>query len=127
MQASAVSSGPGAATGKVPVPYFGGHPDYDFAAALDKVSPQVKAKAKTQAQNFEGMFLNSMFSEMTNGLKGEGPFGNTVGTGIWRSMLTEQYSKSFARAGGVGIAKDVYRSMIMKEAKSVGQIQEKQA
>jgi hypothetical protein len=35
MQTSAVSSGPGAATGKVPVPYFGGHPDYDFAAALD--------------------------------------------------------------------------------------------
>jgi Rod binding domain-containing protein len=127
MQTSAVSSGPGGATGKAPVPYFAGHPDYDFAAALDKVSPQVKAKAKTQAQNFEGMFLNSMFSEMTNGLKGEGPFGNTVGTGIWRSMLTEQYSKSFARAGGVGIAKDVYRSMIMKEAKSVGQIQEKQA
>jgi flagellar protein FlgJ len=127
MQTSLVSSGPGAATGKIPVPYISGHPDYDFAAALEKVSPQAQAKAKATAQDFEGMFLNSMFSEMTSGLKGEGPFGNTVGTGVWRSMLTEQYSKSFARAGGVGIAKDVYRSMIMKEATSVGQIQEKQA
>ena len=127
MQTALVSSGPGAATSKSPVPYISGHPDYDFAAALAKVSPQAQAKAKTTAQDFEGVFLNSMFSQMTSGLKGEGPFGNTTGTGVWRSMLTEQYSKSFARAGGVGIAKDVYRSMIMKEAKSVGQIQEKQA
>ena len=127
MQSALVSSGPGAATSKSPVPYISGHPDYDFAAALAKVSPQAQAKAKATAQDFEGMFLNSMFSQMTSGLKGEGPFGNTTGTGVWRSMLTEQYSKSFARAGGVGIAKDVYRSMIMKEAKSVGQIQEKQA
>jgi flagellar protein FlgJ len=127
MQTALVSSGPGAATNKSPVPYISGHPDYDFAAALAKVSPQAQAKAKATAQDFEGVFLNSMFSQMTSGLKGEGPFGNTTGTGVWRSMLTEQYSKSFARAGGVGIAKDVYRSMIMKEAKSVGQIQEKQA
>ena len=127
MQTALVSSGPGAATSKSPVPYISGHPDYDFAAALAKVSPQAQAKAKATAQDFEGVFLNSMFSQMTSGLKGEGPFGNTTGTGVWRSMLTEQYSKSFARAGGVGIAKDVYRSMIMKEAKSVGQIQEKQA
>ena len=43
------------------------------------------------------MFLNSMFSQMTSGLKGEGPFGDTTGTGVWRSMLTEQYSKNSPR------------------------------
>ena len=90
-------------------------------------SPQVKARAQTQAQNFEGMFLNSMFSQMTSGLKGEGPFGNTVGTGIWRSMQIEQYSKSFAQAGGVGIAKEVYRTLIMQQAKAANQSQGKQA
>jgi flagellar protein FlgJ len=95
-----------------------GRPDLEFAAALQKVAPQQQAKAKATATDFEGMFLNSMFSEMTAGLKGEGPFGNTPGTGVWRSMLTEQYSKSFARAGGVGIASEVYRSMILKQAKT---------
>ena len=110
-------------TGKTPMPTYNGRPDYDFAAALNKVSPQVKAKAQTQAQNFKGMFINSMFSEMTNGLKGEGPFGNTTGTGIWRSMQIEQYSKSFAQAGGVGIAKNVYRTLIMHQAKTAGQPQ----
>ena len=92
-----------------------------MADALTKVSPQAQAKAKGTAQDFEAMFLNQMFSQMTNGLKGEGPYGDTPGTGVWRSMLTEQYSKSFAQAGGVGISNDVYRSLILQQANQVGQ------
>jgi Rod binding domain-containing protein len=33
-------------------------------------------------------------------------------------MLTEQYSKNFASAGGVGVARDVYRTLIMQQAKT---------
>ena len=95
-----------------------GRPDFDLAAALQKVSPQQQAKAQKTATDFEAMFLNSMFSQMTSGLKGEGPFGDTPGTGVWRSMLTEQYSKNFANAGGVGVARDVYRTLIMQQAKT---------
>jgi Rod binding domain-containing protein len=127
MHAAAVGSGHSGAFAKAPVPTINGRPDYDFAAALTKVSPQVQTKAKATAQDFEAVFLNSMFSEMTNGLKGEGPFGSTTGTGVWRSMLTEQYSKSFSKAGGVGIAKEVYRTLILQQASRAGQIQEKQA
>ena len=95
-----------------------GRPDFELAAALQKVSPQQQAKAQKTATDFEGMFLNSMFAQMTSGLKGEGPFGDTPGTGVWRSMLTEQYSKNFASAGGVGVARDVYRTLIMQQAKT---------
>jgi peptidoglycan hydrolase FlgJ len=124
MQTPPINSSHGT-TAKTAMPTYNGHPDYDFAAALDKLSPQVKAKAQTQAQNFEGMFLNSMFAQMTSGVKGEGPFGNTVGTGVWRSMQIEQYSKSFAQAGGVGIAKEVYRTLVIQQAKANGQTQGK--
>ena len=127
MQTALVGSSQSGALGKAPIPYTNGRPDYDFAAALSKVSPKLQAKAKSTAQDFEAMFLNQMFSQMTSGLKGEGPFGNTTGTGVWRSMLTEQYSKSFAQAGGVGISKEVYRTLILQQAKRAGQIQEKQA
>jgi flagellar protein FlgJ len=99
-------------------PMINGRPDTQLADALTKVSPQVQKKAKAQAQDFEAMFLSSMFSQMTSGVKGEGPFGDTVGTGVWRSMLTEQYSKSFAKAGGIGISNDVYRTLILQQAKS---------
>ncbi|MGJ4994837.1 flagellar assembly peptidoglycan hydrolase FlgJ [Bradyrhizobium sp. HKCCYLS3077] len=90
--------------------------DLDLAEALTKVSPKAQAKAKSTATDFEAMFLNSMFSQMTNGVKGEGPFGDTPGTGVWRSMLTEQYSKNFAKAGGVGISNDVFRTLILQQA-----------
>ena len=118
MQAASIGSGNGGALPKASIPYINGHPDYDFAAALAKVSPQVQAKAKATAQDFEAVFLNSMFSQMTNGLNGEGPFGNTTGTGVWRSMLTEQYSRQFAKAGGVGISGEVYRTLIMQQAEA---------
>jgi peptidoglycan hydrolase FlgJ len=101
---------------KPAIPSYNGHPDYDMANALKKVSPQAQSKAKATATDFEGMFLNQMFAQMTSGLKGEGPFGDTEGTGVWRSMLTEQYSKSFAQAGGVGISNEVYRTLILQQA-----------
>ena len=93
-------------------------PDLELKDALAKVSPAAQAKAKSTATDFEAMFLNSMFSEMTSGLKGEGPFGDTPGTGVWRSMLTEQYSKNFAKAGGVGISNEVFRTLILQQAKT---------
>ena len=125
MQPAAIGSSQNPSLAKAPMPYLNGRPDYDFAAALTKVSPKVQAKAKATAQDFEAVFLNSMFSQMTSGLQGEGPFGSTTGTGVWRSMLTEQYSKSFAKAGGVGISKDVFRELILQQAKSASQTQGK--
>jgi flagellar protein FlgJ len=97
-----------------------GRADPLLADALTKVSPEAQKKTRAQAQDFEAMFLNSMFSQMTSGIKGDGPFGDTPGTGVWRSMLTEQYSKSFAKAGGVGISNDVFRTLILQQANRAG-------
>ena len=101
-----------------PVPPTTPRTDLDLADALTKVPAAAQAKAKATATDFEGMFINSMFSQMTSGLKGDGPFGDTPATGVWRSMLTEQYSKNFAKAGGVGISDQVFRELIMQQAKS---------
>ncbi len=98
----------------------GARTDIALADALGKVSPQAQKKAKGAAQDFEAMFLNTMFSQMTSGIKGDGPFGDTPGTGVWRSMLTDEYSKTFAKAGGVGIADSVYRTLIMQQAARTG-------
>ena len=116
MQSSLINSAAGSMPAKAVMPVRNGRPDYALAEALTKVSPKAQAKAKATATDFEAMFLNSMFSQMTSGIKGEGPFGDTPGTGVWRSMLTEQYSKSFAKAGGLGISNDVYRTLILQQA-----------
>ncbi|WP_375414502.1 flagellar assembly peptidoglycan hydrolase FlgJ [uncultured Bradyrhizobium sp.] len=110
----------GSMPSKAMMPMLNGRPDYQLADALKKVPPQAQLKAKASAQDFESVFLNSMFSQMTSGIKGEGPFGDTPGTGVWRSMLTEEYSKSFAKAGGVGISNDVYRTLILQQADRAG-------
>ena len=116
MPSSLSNSAAGSMPAKTVMPMLNGRPDYQLADALTKVSAQAQTKAKGTATDFEAMFLNSMFSQMTAGVKGEGPFGDTPGTGVWRSMLTEQYSKSFAKAGGVGISNDVYRTLILQQA-----------
>jgi len=71
-----------------------------------------KAKTKAAAQNFEAVFLNSMFQDMYTGIDGEGPFGGNGATGVWRSLLTDQIARSVAKAGGVGIASHVYQSLL---------------
>lgn len=92
-------------------------------AALMQAVPTVKAtlagKARAAATDFEAVFLNSMFSQMFTGISGEGPFGGGAGTGVWRSFLTEEYSKSFAKAGGIGIADHVYRSLLAQQEAQV--------
>ena len=118
--ASSLINSAGSMPKKAIMPMFNGRPDPQLTEALAKVSPQAQAKAKATATDFEAMFLNSMFSQMTSGIKGDGPFGDTPGTGVWRSMLTEQYSKSFAQAGGVGISNDVFRTLIMQQANHAG-------
>ena len=95
-------------------------PDALLNDALKKVSPEMQKTLRGKAEDFEALFLNSMFAQMTSGIKGDGPFGDTPGTGVWRSMLTEQYSKSFAKSGGVGISNDVFRTLILQQANRAG-------
>ena len=120
MQNSMINGAHGSMPAKAVMPMRNGRPDYQLAEALTKVTPLAQAKAKASSQDFEAVFLNSMFSQMTSGIKGDGPFGETTGTGMWRSMLTEQYSKNFAKAGGIGISTDVYRTLILQQASRSG-------
>jgi Rod binding domain-containing protein len=80
-----------------------------------KATPTKEAKARATAEDFEAVFLNSMFQNMFTGIDGDGPFGGNGAAGVWRSMLTEQYAKSFAKAGGIGIADQVYRTLAAQQ------------
>jgi Rod binding domain-containing protein len=84
-------------------------------AAGAHLSEASKLKAKAASQDFEAVFLNSMFQQMFTGIQGEGPFGGSGATGVWRSFLTDEYSKSFAKAGGIGIADQVYSTLLTQQ------------
>ena len=61
------------------------------------------------------MFLSTMFQQMFTGVDGDGPFGGSGALKIWRSMMTDQYAKSFAKAGGIGIAAKVYDTLLKEQ------------
>jgi Rod binding domain-containing protein len=75
----------------------------------------VHAKARASAVDFEATFLNTMFSQMFTGIDGDGPFGGGGAGGVWRSFLSDEYAKTFAKAGGIGLADHVYRALIAQQ------------
>jgi peptidoglycan hydrolase FlgJ len=75
----------------------------------------MQAKARANAADFEAMFLSSMFNHMFTSIGGEGPFGGGGAAGVWRSFLSDEYAKSFAKAGGIGLADSVYRSLLAQQ------------
>jgi len=83
-------------------------------------SALTKDAARAQAQDFEAMFLGSMFQNMFTDIEGEGPFGGGAGVGVWRSFLSDEYAKSYAKAGGIGLADQVYRSLLAQQETRAG-------
>jgi peptidoglycan hydrolase FlgJ len=72
------------------------------------------AKPRATAEDFEAVFLNTMFQQMFTNV-GDGPFSGGPGATIWRSFLTDEYAKSFVKAGGIGIADEVQRALLARQ------------
>jgi flagellar protein FlgJ len=90
-------------------------------AASTQAQAALKAggdKAKTASEKFEAMFINSMFQQMFTGIDGDGPFGGKGALKVWRSFLTDQYAKTFAKSGGFGIAAHVYDQLLKQQGAS---------
>ena len=46
---------------------------------------------------------------------GKGPFGGGAAAAVWRSLLVDEYAKTFAKAGGIGIADQVQRTLLAQQ------------
>lgn len=85
------------------------------ATAQAQAALKLKHRAKEAAQNFEANFLGNMFQNMFTDIDGDGPFGGSGALKVWRSFMTDQIAKSFAQAGGVGIAGMVYDTLLREQ------------
>ena len=79
------------------------------AKDLAHVSPE---KAREAAVEFEGFFIASALESMFSGIETDGLFGGGHGEQVFRSMLLQEYGKSIAERGGLGIADAVQREII---------------
>jgi flagellar protein FlgJ len=80
-------------------------------------APQID-RLRSQAQDLESVFLNTLVKEMFSGIKtDESNFGGGFAEDTWRGMQAEQMSADMARSGGIGLADQVLGDLIqMQEA-----------
>ncbi len=66
-----------------------------------------KTAAREAAEQFEAVFLATVFDGLFQGVKTDGPFGGGQSEQMFRSLLNQEYAKSVAAQGGIGIADKV--------------------
>ena len=69
-------------------------------------------KLRETAQDFEAVFLSQMLKPMFEGIETDGPFGGGQAEEMWRSLMVDEYGKSIAKSGGIGIADAVMAEML---------------
>tara|TARA_R110002096_G_scaffold23725_3_gene75430 strand:+ start:710 stop:1042 length:333 start_codon:yes stop_codon:yes gene_type:complete len=64
------------------------------------------------AEDFEAVFLTQMIKPMFDTLPTDGMFGGGQAENIYRGLMVEEFGKSLAKNGGIGIADSVYRELL---------------
>ncbi len=70
------------------------------------------AKLREAAEEFESIFLSQMLQPMFNNVGKDTLTGGGPGTDIFKSMFVDEIGKAVSRAGGVGIADQVYTELL---------------
>lgn len=82
------------------------------------LSPQQYNRVVQQAEEFEGVFLNTLTKQLFSSLKtDESVLGGGFGEETWRSMQSEHLADAMAQNGGLGIAEQLLPDLLtMQEA-----------
>lgn len=84
-----------------------------LAAVAQTLKPEMLLKLRQQAQELEGVFLNTLMKEMFASVKTDAAdFGGGFGEETWRGMQAEQLANSMAEAGGIGLADSLLPDLI---------------
>ena len=75
-------------------------------------APMASADVQRVAEEFEAVFIAQMMAPMFQGLETDELFGGGPGEDIYRSVLIEEYGKSIARAGGIGLSDAIQREIL---------------
>ena len=77
------------------------------------LSPDVIAKTRQSAQDFEAMALGEMLQPMFKTVDtSKGLFGGGQGEATWKPMMVEEMAKTIAKNGGIGIADSVMKELL---------------
>lgn len=85
-------------------PITAGHP-----APVQIPAARTDAAARKAAQDFEAAFLAEMLKTAGVNAMPAGFGGGGAGEEAFSSLLTDEYARRMAAAGGIGLAEHVYR------------------
>lgn len=74
--------------------------------------PATLDAARKVARDFEAFFLSQMIQPMFSNLSAAEPFGGGTSEQIWRSLQVDEFGKSMAKKGGVGLADVILREIL---------------
>ncbi len=70
---------------------------------------------KQAAQEFEAVFLGQMLRHMYEGIEVDEVFGGGYAEEVFRDLMLDEYGKTLAKAGGVGVADSVQRKLLQTQ------------
>lgn len=83
------------------------------AAPNGLTSPAQLGHLRAQAEELEGVFLNTLMKEMFASLHSDSEaMGGGFGEDTWRGMQAEQMAEAVARAGGIGLADAIMSDLL---------------
>ncbi len=82
------------------------------AVAPNAAQTALRARISATAKDFESQFLSVMMGEMMSGVGEKGFFGGGAGESAFKSFMTDAMAKAVSSRGGVGLAKEVSKSML---------------
>jgi len=68
--------------------------------------------AQAAARDFEGFFIARLIEQMFAGIRTDGPLGGGFAEPMYRSLMINQYGKVITRAGGLGLADPIARTLL---------------
>ena len=89
-----------------------------MAPAPGTISPQKMLQLRQQAEELEGVFLNTLMKQMFSSIKtDESSMGGGFAEETWRGMQAEQMAMTLTRSGGIGLANALLPDLLaMQEA-----------
>ena len=69
------------------------------------------AALRSALQDFESVFLSMIWQRLRDTVPTGGLLGGTASEKLFRSMLDDEMSKEMSKAGGIGLAKMMYKQM----------------
>ena len=85
-------------------------------APQSTVDPVVAKKA---AKAFEGSFISEFMGQMFESIPTDSEFGGGEGEDMFRSLLTDEYSKQINASGGFGLSAAVTRQLLKTQENPV--------